>query len=49
LRHLGEKDAADRLHKAIEQVYADGKNVTRDMGGTASTREFTDAVIARMG
>src|ERR1700736_104402 len=48
LRHLGEKEAADRLHKAIEQVYAEGKNVTRDIGGSASTREFADAVIAHM-
>ena len=48
LRHLGEKEAADRMHKAIEAVYAEGKNVTRDIGGSASTREFTDAVIAHM-
>jgi isocitrate dehydrogenase (NAD+) len=48
LRHLGEGDAAARLHGAIEQVYAEGKHVTRDIGGGASTREFTDAVIARM-
>src|ERR1039457_75386 len=48
LRHLGEVDAAARLHKAIEEIYAEGKHVTRDIGGVASTREFTDAVIARM-
>jgi isocitrate dehydrogenase (NAD+) len=48
LRHLGETDAAARLQKAIEQIYAEGKHVTRDIGGSASTREFTDAVIGRM-
>ena len=48
LRHLGEVDAAARLHKAIEEIYAEGKHVTRDIGGGVSTREFTDAVIARM-
>jgi isocitrate dehydrogenase (NAD+) len=33
LRHLGETDAAARLQKAIEQIYAEGKHVTRDVGG----------------
>ncbi|MCC6391017.1 MAG: isocitrate dehydrogenase (NAD(+)) [Bryobacterales bacterium] len=46
LRHLGERGAADRLQEAIERVYADGKTVTPDIGGTATTSEFTDAVIA---
>ncbi|MCZ2150550.1 MAG: isocitrate dehydrogenase (NAD(+)) [Bryobacterales bacterium] len=46
LRHLGERGAADRLQGAIERVYADGKTVTPDIGGTATTSEFTDAVIA---
>ena len=46
LIHLKEFSAATRLQGAIESVYADGKNLTRDVGGTASTDEFTDAVIA---
>jgi isocitrate dehydrogenase (NAD+) len=45
LAHLGEKDAAMRLRKAIEGIYADGRTLTADVGGTASTREFTDAVV----
>jgi isocitrate dehydrogenase (NAD+) len=45
LVHLGENDAAQRLKKAVEAVYAEGKHVTRDIGGTASTKQFTDAVI----
>jgi isocitrate dehydrogenase (NAD+) len=45
LRHLGEVDAAARLQGAVERVYAEGRHVTRDIGGGASTREFTDAVI----
>ena len=48
LAHLGEKDAAMRLRKAIEGVYAEGKTLTADVGGTASTREFTDAVVRRI-
>ena len=48
LEHLGESEAAGRLQKAIEDVYAESKRVTRDIGGGASTREFTDAVIAKL-
>ncbi len=47
LRHLGEQEAADRVQQAVEQTIADGVR-TRDLGGTASTNEFTDAVIARV-
>ena len=45
LAHLGERDASARLHAAIYRVYAEGRRLTGDVGGTASTREFTDAVI----
>ena len=48
LAHLGERDASRRLQTAIEKVYADGKHVTGDVGGPASTAQFTDAVIAAM-
>jgi isocitrate dehydrogenase (NAD+) len=46
LAHLGEREAASRLHAAIYRVYAAGERLTGDVGGKASTREFTDAVIA---
>ena len=45
LNHIGEREAAVRLQGAIERVYAEGRHLTRDVGGTASTTEFTDAVI----
>ena len=48
LAHLGERDAAVRLQIAIEEVYAEGKHLTRDVGRTSGTAEFTDAVIARL-
>ncbi|MBL8177284.1 MAG: isocitrate dehydrogenase (NAD(+)) [Bryobacterales bacterium] len=48
LRYLGERDAAERLHGAIAKVYAKGETVTADVGGKASTDEFTDAVIAAL-
>jgi isocitrate dehydrogenase (NAD+) len=45
LRHLGEMGAAARIEEALHRVYREGKNLTRDVGGTASTAEFTAAVI----
>ncbi len=44
LEHLGERAAAERLMRAIEQVTADEANHTPDLGGTATTRSVTDAV-----
>ena len=46
LEHLGEKPAADRLMRAIERVTADPALHTPDLGGRATTRSVTDAVIA---
>lgn len=45
LEHLGEPDAAARLMRAVEAVCAAGIT-TPDVGGKATTREVTDAVIA---
>ena len=44
LEHLGETDAAKRVMQAIEQVTADPALHTRDLGGTATTAEVTQAV-----
>jgi len=49
LRHLGEPEAADRVQKALETVYAERRTLTRDVGGRAGTEEFTDAILAAMG
>ncbi|MBN8939333.1 MAG: tartrate dehydrogenase [Rhizobiales bacterium] len=46
LEHLGEKSGADRLMRAIERVTADPNLHTPDLGGKATTRAVTDAVIA---
>ena len=46
LDHLGERPAARRIEAALEKVYREGKHVTRDLGGKATTQQFTDAVIA---
>ena len=49
LIHLGEEKAASRLRAAIERTYAEKKHMTTDVGGSASTAEFTDAVIGNLG
>ena len=48
LRHIGEREAAERLHEALESVYRRKEPLTRDVGGSASTTEFADAIIAAM-
>lgn len=49
LRHLDETVAADRIERALETVYRERKTLTRDVGGTAGTSQFADAVLAAMG
>jgi isocitrate dehydrogenase (NAD+) len=45
LTHLGEKEAAHKLQSAVEAVYREGKHLTRDVGGSSSTADFTDAIL----
>jgi len=48
LRHLGEREAADRTENAMLKVFAAGNVRTRDIGGTAKTAEFASEIIAKM-
>jgi isocitrate dehydrogenase (NAD+) len=48
LQHIGEADAAIKISKAIDKVLIDKKIRTRDLGGTANTTEFADAIIEAM-
>jgi isocitrate dehydrogenase (NAD+) len=48
LNFIGESYTADRVEQALWRVYRDGKHMTRDLGGKASTQEFGDAVIAAL-
>jgi isocitrate dehydrogenase (NAD+) len=48
LRHLGEREAADRTENAMLKVFEEGKVRTRDIGGTANTAEFASEIIAKM-
>jgi isocitrate dehydrogenase (NAD+) len=48
LRHLGEPAAAQRVEDAVRDVIAERRTVTYDLGGTAGTREFGEAVANRV-
>ena len=48
LDHLGERPAARRIEAALEKVYREAKHATRDLGGKATTQEFTNAVISAL-
>ncbi len=48
LDYLNERQAAARITTGLEKVYTEGKKITRDVGGTATTTEFADAVIAAL-
>lgn len=48
LNHIGERDIATKIRQAYNKVLAEGRCLTRDLGGTAGTQEFTDAIIAQL-
>jgi isocitrate dehydrogenase (NAD+) len=48
LEHLGDVDRARRIRRALEDTICEGKVVTRDLGGSAGTDQFTDAIIAKL-
>lgn len=48
LDHMGDGDRGNGVRDAVEATLREGKTVTPDVGGTATTDAFTDAVIARL-
>ena len=48
LRHLGERAPADLVERAMIHTLANKQVRTRDLGGTASTTEYTEAIVASM-
>lgn len=48
LHHLKETATADTVQAALEQVYLEGKTLTRDVGGTSGTRDFSEAILQAM-
>ena len=45
LRYLQEDATAERVENALQRIYREGKTLTSDVGGKATTKEFTEAVI----
>ncbi len=48
LDYLDEAKAARRIENALHKIYGEGKWLTRDVGGTATTLQFTEAVIGAL-
>ena len=45
LKYLGEVDAANKIEKALDEVFLKGEKLTVDLGGNSTTEEFTDEII----
>jgi isocitrate dehydrogenase (NAD+) len=48
LRYINQPQPADKIEKALTQVLAEKRDVTRDLGGDAGTRRMTEAIVARL-
>ncbi len=48
LKYLGEFKAANRIENAISKVLKEGKVLTQDIGGKATTMEFTNHIISML-
>lgn len=48
LEHMGKSDCAARIRRAVDQVLEEGQVKTRDVGGTATTVEFQQAIMERL-
>jgi isocitrate dehydrogenase (NAD+) len=48
LHHINEGKTAEKIQTGLEQVYREGKTLTRDVGGTSGTRAFAEAVVEAM-
>lgn len=48
LRHIGELEASNKIERALSDVLKEGEVLTADIGGRASTTEFTDYIISKL-
>ncbi|KAH9467462.1 hypothetical protein MJO28_005899 [Puccinia striiformis f. sp. tritici] len=48
LRHMNLPQYADRIEKAALDTIAEGKHITGDLGGKASTQQYTEAILKRL-
>jgi len=49
LKDLGDSSSAERIQQAINAVLSEGQVRTADLGGTAGTKAFTEAIAAKLG
>ena len=49
LDYLGEKEASEKIENALFETLKEGKSLTKDLGGSSTTVEFTDAIIKKIG
>lgn len=49
LKHVGEREAAERIYSALVKVFSERRIFTSDLGGSCTTAEFADAVMREMG
>jgi len=49
LKYIGEEKSADKINSAFEEVIKEGKVLTSDLGGKATTEEFTNEIIHKLG
>jgi len=48
LHHINEGEAAEMIQNGLQQVYREGKTLTRDVGGNSGTQQFAEAVMQAM-
>jgi Isocitrate/isopropylmalate dehydrogenase len=48
LEYLGETEPAHKIEKAVEEVLKEGKYLTGDLGGNATTDQYTDAIVSKL-
>ena len=49
LDDIGEKERADKIRRAIDEVLSNPETRTRDLGGSLTTKEYTEALIEKVG
>ena len=48
LEHLGDNETAARIRRAVDETLKEATSLTPDLGGTATTQEYTQAIIQRL-
>ena len=48
LEYLGQNETAAKIRTAVDAVLSEGKQLTPDLHGTATTEEYCDAIIAKL-